>query len=181
MTIHAIGDIHGELDKLRDLHARIEARAGRDAQIVHVGDLIDRGPDSRGVVEYLREGQARGRNWMVLRGNHDRFLPRFLENPEWVDPALSHPLTWPVHHGLGAAATLAKLWHLARSDAGPDPCRGPAPRACRTCRMAGRAAFVVSAAAGAFRPCRRAAGGRSGRSGRTGSGLDPARIPGDRR
>lgn len=107
MNIHAIGDIHGELDKLRDLHARIEAYAGRDARIVHVGDLIDRGPDSRGVVEYLREGQARGRNWMVLRGNHDRFLPRFLEDPEWVDPALSHPLTWPVHHGLGAAATLA--------------------------------------------------------------------------
>lgn len=107
MPIHAIGDIHGELDKLRDLHARIEAQAGRDARIVHVGDLIDRGPDSRGVVEYLREGQARGRNWIVLRGNHDRFLPRFLSDPDWVDPALTNPLTWTVHHGLGAAATLA--------------------------------------------------------------------------
>lgn len=106
MRVHAIGDIHGELDKLREAHARVADHAGEQALIVHVGDLIDRGPDSRGVVEYLREGQARGRNWVVLKGNHDRFLPRFLQAPDWVDPGLSTPLRWGEHEGLGAEATL---------------------------------------------------------------------------
>lgn len=106
MTVHAIGDIHGELDKLRVLHRRIAALSGEDALIVHLGDLIDRGPDSRGVVEYLMQGQAQGRNWVVLKGNHDRFLPRFLAEPEWIDPGLNTPRHWVTHEGIGAAATL---------------------------------------------------------------------------
>ena len=57
----AIGDIHGCLDKLRRLLAACEARAaGRPARFVFLGDYIDRGPDSRGVVELLlrRQQQA---------------------------------------------------------------------------------------------------------------------------
>lgn len=106
MRVHAIGDIHGELDLLREAHKRIADHAGESAQIVHVGDLIDRGPDSRGVIEYLREGQAKGRNWVVLKGNHDRFLSQFLRDPDWIDPALSNAVRWLEHDGLGAAATL---------------------------------------------------------------------------
>lgn len=107
MRVFAIGDIHGEIDKLKAVHRRIAHLAGEDARIVHVGDLLDRGPDSRGVVDYLREGQARGRDWIVLKGNHDRFLPKFLYEPEWVDPGLSSGAHWVDHEGLGAAATLA--------------------------------------------------------------------------
>ena len=107
MRIFAIGDIHGELEMLKAAHQRIAQLGGEDAPIVHLGDLLDRGPDSRGVVDYLREGQAKGRNWRVIKGNHDRFLPKFLSDPEWVDPGLSSGAHWVDHEGLGAAATLA--------------------------------------------------------------------------
>ena len=85
MRIYAIGDIHGQLALLKAAHARIaqdDAAHGGDGVIVHVGDLLDRGPDSRGVVDHLMQGQAEGRPWIVLRGNHDRFLPRFARQPD---------------------------------------------------------------------------------------------------
>lgn len=107
MPIYAIGDIHGQLDLLRNAHRLIEADGGADARIIHVGDLIDRGPDSRGVVDYLMNGQARGRDWIVLRGNHDRFLPIFLKDADWCDPGMARQVVWTEHPGLGAAATLA--------------------------------------------------------------------------
>lgn len=107
MPIYAIGDIHGQLELLHRAHRLIEADGGSDARIVHLGDLVDRGPDSRGVVDYLMTGQARGRDWIVLRGNHDRFLPIFLTDADWTDPAMSSQVVWTEHPGLGAAATLA--------------------------------------------------------------------------
>lgn len=106
MRLYAIGDIHGQLDLLQAAHERVFRDGGPDALIAHVGDLIDRGPNSRGVVEYLMQGQLAGRNWVVTRGNHDRFLPQFLRRPAWVDPGLSSGQHWVDHPGLGAAATL---------------------------------------------------------------------------
>ena len=106
MRLYAIGDIHGQLDLLKAAHERIFSDGGRDALIVHVGDLIDRGPDSRGVAAYLMQGQREGRPWVVTRGNHDRFLPYFLNQPDWIDPGLGNPKHWVEHLGLGAAATL---------------------------------------------------------------------------
>ena len=94
MPIYAIGDIHGHLDLLLQAHERIARDGGRDARIVHLGDLIDRGPDSRGVVEHLMQGQAAGRDWIVLRGNHDPALPEFLRDPHWVDPRAAMPANW---------------------------------------------------------------------------------------
>lgn len=107
MRLYAIGDIHGQLELLKQAHARVMRDGGEDALIVHVGDLIDRGPDSRGVVEYLSKGQRGGRPWIVTRGNHDRFLTNFLRDPNWIDPGLSTSQHWIDHRGLGAAATLA--------------------------------------------------------------------------
>ncbi|MDM7457818.1 MAG: metallophosphoesterase [Paracoccus sp. (in: a-proteobacteria)] len=107
MRLYAIGDIHGQREALLAAHDRIHSDGGRDALIVHVGDLIDRGPDSRGVVDYLLQGQAKGRPWIVLRGNHDRFLSAFLERPDWIDPSLSSRQHWLDDPGLGAAETLA--------------------------------------------------------------------------
>ena len=107
MRIYAVGDIHGQLELLRAAHRRIEADGGRDARVVHVGDLVDRGPDSAGVIAYLLAGRAAGRDWQVLLGNHDRMMLRFLRDPAWIDPGLAKPLHWADHSGLGAAATLA--------------------------------------------------------------------------
>ena len=106
MRLYVIGDVHGHLDQLKAAHERIFRDGGRDAVIAHVGDLIDRGPDSRGVVDYLMTGQAQGRPWTVTRGNHDRFLPQYLLQPDWVDPGLSSREHWTLHPGLGAPETL---------------------------------------------------------------------------
>ncbi|MDF3853568.1 metallophosphoesterase [Paracoccus sp. P2] len=110
MRTYAIGDIHGHLELLRAAHeliARDDAAHGGGGRLVHVGDLQDRGPDSRGVVDYLMRGQAEGLPWIVLKGNHDRFLPRFAWQPEWIDPGLASGRHWLEHPSLGAAETLA--------------------------------------------------------------------------
>ena len=82
MTIYAVGDIHGHLDKLEEAHALIEADRARegasDAPLVHVGDLVDRGPDSAGVVEYMQKLSEADSRVVVLRGNHDQFYIDFL-------------------------------------------------------------------------------------------------------
>jgi serine/threonine protein phosphatase 1 len=76
MRIYAIGDIHGYLDQLEAAHVRIardRAETGdHDAPVVHLGDLVDRGPDSRGVVDMLVQGLEASEAWIVLSGNHDR-------------------------------------------------------------------------------------------------------------
>jgi len=106
MRIYAIGDIHGQLERLREAHERITRDGGEHAQVVHLGDLIDKGPDSRGVVELLMDGQAKGRNWIVLKGNHDRALPNFLRDPRWTDPRAPDRKDW-IARDVGAEAALA--------------------------------------------------------------------------
>lgn len=117
MRIYAIGDIHGQLERLHEAHDRIARDGGADAQIVHLGDLIDKGPDSRGVVELLMDGQARGRNWIVLKGNHDRALPNFLRDPHWIDPRASEQKDW-IARDVGAEEALASY---GVADAGRRP------------------------------------------------------------
>lgn len=115
MRTYAIGDIHGHLDLLQDLHARIatDQQAVGDGQgaqgiapIVHVGDLVDRGPNSRGVLDYLRAGIASGKAWVVLKGNHDRMFAGFVGDMRYHDAGLRADLSW-LHPRLGGAATLA--------------------------------------------------------------------------
>ncbi len=109
MRTYAIGDIHGQLQKLRAAHELIaEDRAQvRDpaAQVVHVGDLVDRGPDSRGVIDFLIEGGARGEPWVTLKGNHDRMFQGFLGDPDHYDPGLRPGLHW-IEPRLGGDETL---------------------------------------------------------------------------
>ncbi len=104
--VYAIGDVHGRLALLRGALALIEADGGPDAPVVLVGDLVDRGPDSRGVIEHLMAGQAAGRPWTVLKGNHDRMFQWFLGPEPRDDPRLFPPLDW-LHPRLGGRATLA--------------------------------------------------------------------------
>ncbi|WP_375461000.1 metallophosphoesterase family protein [uncultured Enterovirga sp.] len=78
MLTFAIGDIHGCLALLVDLLRQIE-RAARHGphRIVCLGDLIDRGPDSAGVVRMLRDMQAREPGRLVcLKGNHEDLMLR---------------------------------------------------------------------------------------------------------
>ena len=106
--IYAIGDIHGHLDLVKAAHDRIAddmARYGA-GPVIHVGDLVDRGPDSAGVIEHLILGIARGEDWVVLKGNHDRMFAGFLADIHFHDPGLRADLGW-LHPKLGGPMTLA--------------------------------------------------------------------------
>ncbi|HMO72102.1 MAG TPA: metallophosphoesterase, partial [Paracoccaceae bacterium] len=108
MTLYAIGDIHGQFDRLRAAHDLIAADAARHGPgpVVHLGDLVDRGPDSAGVVAYLMAGIAAGADWVVIVGNHDRMFRLFVGPAPREDPRLRPDLSW-LHPRLGGAATLA--------------------------------------------------------------------------
>jgi len=76
-TTYVIGDIHGCLDPLRRLFKRIAPRP--NDEIVFVGDYIDRGPQSREVVDYLLGLPYRG---IFLMGNHEKMLLDFLDGKD---------------------------------------------------------------------------------------------------
>ncbi|MFB2533016.1 metallophosphoesterase [Paracoccus sp. p3-h83] len=109
MRIYAIGDIHGHLDLLRAAHQRIAAdralTGDASAPVVHIGDLVDRGPDSRGVIQHLIDGQRAGQPWVVLKGNHDRMFLGYLDDPHFRDPGLKSDKGW-LNPALGGDATL---------------------------------------------------------------------------
>lgn len=119
MRSYAIGDIHGHIALLRAAHARIAADKAAcgdtDAPIVHIGDLVDRGPDSRAVIEYLAAGVAAGENWVVLKGNHDRMFSLFLNDPILQDPLLREDLSY-LHPRIGGGPTLASYGVANASD-----------------------------------------------------------------
>jgi serine/threonine protein phosphatase 1 len=77
----AVGDIHGQAHLLRDLQERIGALATKKQatrpKVVYLGDYIDRGPDSRGVVELLLKGLPDFER-VYLKGNHEDMLHGFL-------------------------------------------------------------------------------------------------------
>lgn len=106
MTLYAIGDIHGHIAKLDRALALIEADGGKDAEIVFVGDYIDRGPDSRAVIERLMDGLEAGRPWTCLKGNHDRLMEWFFEPEPRHDPYLPVGYHW-FHPRIGGVETLA--------------------------------------------------------------------------
>lgn len=77
--IYAIGDIHGCHEKLEALLVKIEAHAGRKPyRAIFLGDYVDRGLDSRAVVNRVRDllnGRDAGNGtWHALRGNHEELM-----------------------------------------------------------------------------------------------------------
>lgn len=91
-TVWAIGDVHGRLDLLEPLVEGILADAAEGpaggTEVVFLGDYVDRGPDSRGVLKYLARLRERpGVRWRFLKGNHEEAMLQFLEDPtfgpEW--------------------------------------------------------------------------------------------------
>ncbi|MBL4767192.1 MAG: serine/threonine protein phosphatase [Rhodobacteraceae bacterium] len=104
--IYCLGDIHGQTEFLDRALELIEKDGGADAEIVFLGDLVDRGPDSRGVIERLISGHEKGRNWHVIKGNHDRMFSRFVRTGDQHDAQILSGLGW-MHPRLGGPATLA--------------------------------------------------------------------------
>jgi len=73
--LYAIGDIHGEREKLNDLLAKLPLE--RADRLVFLGDYVDRGSDARGVVSRLIELRAE-RDCVFLLGNHESMFLDFL-------------------------------------------------------------------------------------------------------
>jgi len=80
VRVYAIGDIHGRLDLLGELLEQIDAddrrRAAAETQFVFLGDLVDRGPDSKGVVERLLALSKDAVPVRFLKGNHEEVFLR---------------------------------------------------------------------------------------------------------
>ena len=78
--LYVIGDIHGRLDLLQRMSGLVNTdikSSGQDNLIVTLGDYIDRGPDSRGVIDYLLSNPFAGQ-FVGLKGNHEALLEKFL-------------------------------------------------------------------------------------------------------
>ncbi|MBP1848254.1 serine/threonine protein phosphatase 1 [Rhizobium petrolearium] len=72
----AIGDIHGCLRELVDMLGHVEEQEA-SGHVVFVGDYIDRGPDSRGVLDLVMAGPRKdGWRWTTLKGNHEDMMVR---------------------------------------------------------------------------------------------------------
>ena len=88
VRIYAIGDIHGRLDLLDQVLSRVDIHLVDNPiiQPIHVflGDYIDRGPDSRTVLDRLIE-RSRSHAMVFLKGNHEAFLLDFLREPLVLD------------------------------------------------------------------------------------------------
>jgi serine/threonine protein phosphatase 1 len=88
--VYAVGDIHGRADLLRRLHRRIRQHAAAENYtshnvVVYLGDYVDRGPDSRGVIDLLINEPLSDFEQVHLKGNHEDSLLRFLIE-EWHGP-----------------------------------------------------------------------------------------------
>ncbi|MEE9434348.1 MAG: metallophosphoesterase family protein [Sphingorhabdus sp.] len=109
MRVYAIGDIHGRKDLLKQLINQIDTddaeRGAASTLIIFLGDLVDRGPDSAGVIEKaIKLQRKRGSNVRFLMGNHeevflkacrkmDKKITRFFIRIGGEETILSYPIS----------------------------------------------------------------------------------------
>ncbi len=87
---YVVGDIHGCLDLYLKLETQImEAVGDIPVLIISVGDLVDRGPESAGVIAHLMSSPPKGAQRLVLMGNHEQMMLEFFKAPRahirWLD------------------------------------------------------------------------------------------------
>ncbi|MFN0023419.1 MAG: metallophosphoesterase family protein [Parvularculaceae bacterium] len=81
--LYAVGDIHGCAGLLRQLLKAIEADPGeKPRRLIFLGDYIDRGEDSKDVLDQLIAIKARDAAAIFLKGNHEQALLDFLDAPD---------------------------------------------------------------------------------------------------
>ncbi len=111
MRVYAVGDIHGRRDLLDALLDQIGKDTGGTAEremIVFVGDYIDRGPQSREVIDRLLEPMPRGIEPVFLLGNHERLLIDTLRSAETLS-------LWLPNGGQATLKSYDRLTSLAGS------------------------------------------------------------------
>jgi serine/threonine protein phosphatase 1 len=81
-TTYAIGDLHGRFDLLCRAIDLIEADSPDGGTFIVLGDFVDRGPQSRSIIDLLMAGPQRSNwRWIVLQGNHEAMMLECLNNP----------------------------------------------------------------------------------------------------
>ena len=85
--VYAIGDIHGYIEPLKQMHdlimADIERHPCDDVTILHLGDYINRGPDSAGTLEFLSTlSHESGLQYAHVMGNHENGIIEFVDDPD---------------------------------------------------------------------------------------------------
>jgi len=99
--ICAIGDVHGRLDLLEQIYDLIAAHPAIEKAerrvLLHLGDYVDRGPNSKGVIDRVRKG-LRGFESISLMGNHEALMLDFLDGKPDSE--------WWVEDGMGGAEAL---------------------------------------------------------------------------
>ncbi len=127
--VYAIGDIHGCLAELDAVLGRIAEDIASTPQcaptLVLLGDYIDRGPNSAGVLERLA-GSELPAPVVALRGNHEQMLERFLDNARFLDQwrqfgglETLHSFGVPVH-GIRSGEQYEEAQSLLRTRLRPD-------------------------------------------------------------
>lgn len=121
--VYAVGDVHGRADLFAAISKAIEAdhaqRGGGDSLVILLGDLVDRGPDSAGVLRLAREWQAR-RPLRALMGNHEEMFLDAFAKEDVLRHFLRHGgretiLSYPVDRAAYDEATLPEAQALMRA------------------------------------------------------------------
>jgi serine/threonine protein phosphatase 1 len=109
--VYAVGDIHGCLAELKLLKALILAdnvrRAAAAVTLVYVGDYVDRGPDSKGVLDEVRRPLEGVAATIHLMGNHEAMMAQFLADPR-------RGMDWLVNGGSSTLASFGINAEMAR-------------------------------------------------------------------
>ena len=123
LRAYAVGDVHGRADLFAALAAAIDAddlaRSPADTTVILLGDLIDRGPDSAGVIRLARDWQSR-RPVRILMGNHEEMFLDALESDEVLRHFLRYGgretlLSYPIDPEAYIRADLSECRALARA------------------------------------------------------------------
>jgi serine/threonine protein phosphatase 1 len=127
--VYAVGDVHGRIDLLEQLLVLLEhdnAKRGQAQTIlVFLGDLIDRGPDSRGVVTRVRAGVDWART-IALMGNHEAVMLDILDGQselleQWLGfGGLATLDSWGISRNFAKQRTRAEILAALRNAVSPD-------------------------------------------------------------
>lgn len=97
---YAVGDVHGVLSLVEQIPTIAAGTTGDTPTVVYVGDYVDRGPDSAGVLRWLFDQQTNDPDHVIcLMGNHERMMLDTLRNPE------KHGYRWLQHGGMETVAS----------------------------------------------------------------------------
>jgi serine/threonine protein phosphatase 1 len=106
-----IPDIHGYIKTLKSMVTDV-VRPMRSDEIYFLGDYVDRGPDSKGVIDFIRTMQVDGYNVTALKGNHEDFMVELYDaekqsvNPWWHNFGNKKHKAWL---DIGGKATLSSF------------------------------------------------------------------------